>query len=256
MKKIILLASTLFMGSFGLTAQSSLLVTETAHGATITNGQVIFLTVGAGATNQVDLNFKNISTSTKTYKMKMFYDLRHAVSASDESNPYFCFGGTCLPPSTFVSPGSVTLTATQDALAAGFPTSVHYDEASVAGPSIIRYRIYEINNPNDTMAFTVRYNDATASIKTNSSLLSNVSDVFPNPSSSKAYINITTLADVNTASISVINALGSVVLSKTVDLSVGKNTIDLDFQNLISGLYFVTISNHNSKITKKITINK
>ena len=256
MKKFILLASTLFIGSFGLRAQSSLLVTETAHGATITNGQVIYLTVGAGATNQTNLNFKNLSSSNKIYKMKMFDDLRHAVSASDESNPYFCFGGTCLPPSTFTSPGSVTLTASQDAETAGFPTSVHYDEATVAGPSIIRYRIYEINNPNDTMTFTVRYNDVTASIKTNASLLSNVSEVFPNPSSSKASINITALVDVNTASLSVINALGSVVLSKTIDLSIGKNTIDLDFQNLISGLYFVTISNNNSKITKKFTINK
>ena len=256
MKKFILVTSTLFMGSFGLTAQSSLLVTETAHGATITNGQVIYMTVGAGAINQIDLNLKNISTTTKTYKMKMSYDLRHVVSATDQANPYFCFAGTCYPPNTFVSPGSLTLTATQDALAAGFPTSVHYDEASAVGPSIIRYRIYEINTPNDTMGFTVRYNDPTASIKTNSSLLSNVSDVFPNPSSSKAFINVTALVDVNAASISVINALGSIVLSKTIELSIGKNTIDLDFQSLISGLYFVTISNNNYKITKKFTINK
>ena len=256
MKKFILLASTLFIGSFGLIAQSSLLVTETAHGATIANGQVIYMTVGASAVNQIDLNIKNISTSTKTYKMKMFHDLRHTVSATDESNPYFCFGGVCLPPTTFVSPGSVTLTANQDAVAAGLPTSVHYDEASVPGLSIIRYRIYDINNPNDTMGFIVKYNDPTASIKTNPSLFSNVSEVFPNPSSSKAFINITALVDVNAASISVINALGSVVLSKTIELSIGKNTIDLDFQNLISGLYFVTISNTNSKITKKFTINK
>ena len=263
MKKIILLASTLFMGSFGLTAQSSLLVTETAHGGTITNGQVIYRTVAAGSIGleQYDLNIKNMSSGTKSYKLKMFYDIRNYVvgspaSAADTANPFFCFGGSCEPPLTMTSK-TETLTPNQDAVANAHPISVHYDEATVAGLSSIRYRFYEVSNPTvDFMEFTMKYNDPTASIKTNPSLLSNVSEVFPNPSSSKAYINITTLADVNTASISVINALGSVVLSKTVDLSVGKNTIDLDFQNLISGLYFVTISNHNSKITKKITINK
>ncbi len=44
MKKRILLASTLLISSLVSIAQSTLLVTETAHGATISNGQVIYRT--------------------------------------------------------------------------------------------------------------------------------------------------------------------------------------------------------------------
>ena len=256
MKKRILLASTLLISSLASFAQSTLLVTETAHGATISNGQVIYLTVGAVGSSQYDLNIKNISSTTKTYKMKMFYDVRNYVAVGDTANPLFCFGGTCEVPNTMVSKPE-TLTPNQDAIANGHPISVHYDEASVAGYSSIRYRLYDINNSTvDSMEFTMKYNDATVSIKTNASLLSYVSNVFPNPSNTKASLNVTSLCDVNNAVVLITNALGSIVSSKHIELYSGKNTIDLDSQTLSSGLYFATIIVNNSKITKKFTINK
>ena len=256
MKKRILLASTLLISSLVSFAQSTLLVTETAHGATISNGQVIYLTVGAVGSSQYDLNIKNISSTTKTYKMKMFYDVRNYVAVGDTANPLFCFGGTCEVPNTMVSKPE-TLTPNQDAIANSHPISVHYDEASVAGYSSIRYRLYDINNSTvDSMEFTMKYNDATASIRTNASLLSYVSNVFPNPSNTKASLNVTSLYDVNNAVVSITNALGSIVSSKHIELYSGKNTIDLDSQALSSGLYFATITVNNAKITKKFTINK
>ena len=103
MKKRILLASAFLMSSLAFFAQSTLLVTETAHGATISNGQVIYLTVGAFGSNQYDINIKNSSSTTKTYKMKMFYDLRNYVAVGDTANPFFCFGGTCEVPNTMTS---------------------------------------------------------------------------------------------------------------------------------------------------------
>ena len=255
MKKHILLASTLLISSLASFAQSTLLVTETAHGATISNGQVIYLTVGAVGSNQYDINIKNISSTTKAYKMKMFYDVRNYVAVGDTANPFFCFI-TCEVPNTMVSK-TETLTPNQDAVSNGNNISLHYDEASVAGFSSIKYRLYDINNPTvDYMEFTMKYNDATASIKTNASLLSYVSDVFPNPSNTKASINVTSLYDVNNAVVSITNALGSIVSSKHIELYSGKNTIDLDPQALSSGLYFATITVNNAKITKKFTINK
>lgn len=264
MKKHILLAFTLLIGSLSLTAQSTLLVTETAHGGTISNGQVIYRTVAAGSIGleQYDLNIKNISSGTKSYKMKMFYDVRNYVvgspaSAADTANPFFCFGGSCETPHTMTSNKTETLTPNQDAVANSHPISVHYDEASVAGLSSIRYRLYDINNPTvDFMEFTMKYNDPTASIKTNAALLSYVSDVFPNPSNTKASITITSLYDINNAVVSITNALGSIVSSKQIELYLGKNSIDLDSQALSSGLYFATIAVNNTKITKKFTINK
>lgn len=256
MKKLILLASTLLISSVALVAQSTLLVTETAHGASISNGQTIYLTVGGSGSSQYDINIKNIGSTTKTYKMKMFYDVRNYVAVGDTANPFFCYGGTCEVPNTMTSK-SETLTPNQDALSNSHPISVHYDEASIAGLSSIRYRIYDVNNPNvDFMEFTMKYNDPTASIKTNASLLSFVSDIFPNPSNIKASINITSLYDFNNVVVSITNALGSIVSSKHIELYSGKNNIDLDSQALSSGLYFATISVNNIKITKKFTISK
>lgn len=258
MKKLILLTSTLLISSLATMAQSSLLVTNMSNSnSVITNSMVIYRTVGAGGMDQLDINIKNTSTSTKMYKMRMFYDLRHIVAPGDSSNPYFCFAGTCYTPDVFVSPKTETLTANQDAVSNTHPISIHYDEASMAGQSTIRYRLYETSNPSvDLMEFIIKYNDPTASIKTNTSLLSFVSDVFPNPSNTKASIVVNALSDLNTGTISITNTLGSIVSSKNIELLAGRNTISLDVETLSSGIYFATISSGNFKTIKKFTINK
>jgi hypothetical protein len=241
--------------SFVVLAQSSLLVTNvTGGGSVITNSMVIYRTVGAGVMDQIDINIKNISTSTKSYKMRTYYDLRHVVAPGDSSNPYFCFGTSCFPVNTLVSANSITLTANQTVSG----TSVHYDESfTAAGASSIRYKIYDMNNASvDFIEFTVKYNNPLASVKTNTALFLNVSDVYPNPSNTKAFITINTTTDVNSAALSITNSLGAIVSSKNIELNVGKNVIPLDIETLSSGIYFTTITSGNSKTVKKIIINK
>jgi hypothetical protein len=255
MKKLILLASTLLISSLALVAQSTLLVTNASNGgSTITNGMVIHRTVAANGMDLIGIDFKNISTTTKTYKMRMFYDTRFYVvgAVNDTSNPYFCFGPTCYPVNKMIS-NPVTLNANQDSTG----SSVHYDETVQAGYSSIRYRLYETSTAStDYMEFTIKYNDPTASIKTNASVLSYVSEVFPNPSNTKASIVVNTLSDLNTSIVSITNTLGSVVSSKSIELLTGRNTISLDVETLSSGIYFATITTGNFKTVKKFTINK
>jgi hypothetical protein len=256
MKKTYSLVFAFIFTSFAILAQSSLLVTNVSSGgSTITNGMVIYRTVGVGIMDQMDINLKNISTSTKSYKMRMYYDTRHIVAPGDSSNPYFCFGTSCFPVNTLVSTNSITLTANQSLTG----SSVHYDESyTAAGASSIRYKIYDMNNSSvDFMEFTVKYNDYLAvSVKTNPELLLNVSDVYPNPSNNKAFITINSNSEINGASLSIINSLGSIVSLKNIELSIGKNVIPLDVETLSSGIYFTTITSGNSKIVKKIIINK
>lgn len=258
MKKLILLFSNLIISSVGLIAQSSLQVTNISNGnSVITNGMIIYRNVSALGMDQLDINIKNTSGSTKTYKMRMFYDLRNIVAPGDSSNPYFCFGGQCYTPNVFTSPKTETLTPNGDAITNGHPISIHYDEATTAGASSIRYRLFETTNASvDVMEFTVKYNDLATSVKTYSSLLSSVSDVYPNPSNSKAFISVNSIVDANTSSVTITNALGSIVSSKNVDLSIGKNTIPLEVETLSSGIYFATIISGNYKTVKKFTINK
>jgi hypothetical protein len=108
----------------------------------------------------------------------------------------------------------------------------------------------------DFIEFTVKYNNPLASVKTNTALFLNVSDVYPNPSNTKAFITINTTTDVNSAALSITNSLGAIVSSKNIELNVGKNVIPLDIETLSSGIYFTTITSGNSKTVKKIIINK
>ena len=257
MKKLILLISGIILNSVGLFAQSSLLVTNTSNGnSVITNGMVIYRSVPALGMDQLDINIKNTGSSSKTYKMRMFYDLRNIVATGDSANPYFCFGGQCYSANVFVSSKTETLTPNQDAVTNGHPISIHYDEASAAGVSSIRYRLYEITSgASDVMEFTIKYNDPAMSVKTNSSILSYVSDVYPNPSNNKAFVSVNTSTE-NNVVVSITNTLGSTIYSKNIELSIGKNVIPLDLESLNSGIYFTTIASGNSKIVKKFTINK
>ncbi len=257
MKKLILSACSFLITSCVLMAQSSLLVTDLNNGSVvIPNGSVLFESEVANGLNQLDYNIKNISSSVKVYKMRMYYDLRHVVAPGDSAEPYFCFGGTCYSVNTLIAIQSQTLLANQDVSSLNKLINIHYDEASAAGLSIIRYRIYDVANPNtDFFEFTIRYNDPAVSVKNISSQFTSVSDVYPNPSANKANLNISSISEVETT-ISICNTLGSVVSVKKIELTVGKNNIPLDIENLNTGIYFVTISSGNSKIVKKFTINK
>ena len=258
MKKLLLLISAIvFLNLSGSYAQSTFVVTDVANGnSVITNGMVIYRNANANIDDQFDINIKNTSSNTHTYKMRMFHDLRHIVAPGDSSDPYFCFAGLCYTPSIFTSTKTQTLTPNQDAVGQGFPITIHYEEASVSGISSIRYRVYETTNAStDKMEFTIQYNDP-AGVRDYASLFANVSDVYPSPSSSKASITVNAIASHNNASVSISNSLGSVVSLKTTDLSMGKNVIPLDVENLSSGIYFTTIVAGNSKIVKKFIINK
>ncbi|MBP8033409.1 MAG: T9SS type A sorting domain-containing protein [Bacteroidia bacterium] len=258
MKKHILLFSALILNSIGLLAQSSLQVTNVTNGnSIITNGMVIYRNVGALVMDQLDINIKNTSSSTKTYKMRMFQDVRNIVAPGDSSNPYFCFGGQCYTPYIFTSAKTETLVTNGDATTNGHPISVHYDEATSAGVSSIRYRIFETTSAaTDMFEFTIKYNDPAAGVKSYSSLLSSISDVYPNPSNNKAFITVNSTVDANSTLVTITNALGSNVYSKNIELSIGKNTIPLEIESLSSGMYFATIISGNFKTVKKFNINK
>ena len=87
MKKLLLIASSLFIGTSIANAQSSLQVTNASNGnSVITNGMTLYRSVNALGMDVLDINIKNTSSSTKTYKMRMFYDVRNVVAAGDSAN--------------------------------------------------------------------------------------------------------------------------------------------------------------------------
>ena len=248
MKKLLLLASTLIIGLTNFSAQTSIQLTNNSTGNPITNNSVILEDVATGGQSHVYLQLKNISSASVTYAVK-----KTEIVINSGADAYFCWGGQCFPSSTTVTPVANYATLTAGEVYA--PQSFYYDENSTEGYSEVQYELYNVNNPNDAITFTFKFNPNLLSVRNNGNLFTSISDVYPNPSANKAQIMINSKINTNT-SVSIVNALGSVVSVKNIELFAGKNSIHLDSENLNSGIYFATISSGNTKIVKKFTVNK
>ncbi len=250
MKKILLIILVLVTGLSTLNSQTSIELTNGSAGGLILNNSVITEDVVTGGQSHVYIQLKNISATSKTYALK-----RTDVILNAGADASFCFGGGCFPPTTTMTPAAnyLTLNANQS----DAPQSLYYDENVAAGYSEIKYELFDVNNPSDVLTFTFKFNPLLASVKNNASLFSSVSDVYPNPSINQAHIAINSTAYIANASMIIIDALGSIVSQKNIALSVGKNQVQLDSENLPSGIYFVSISSSkHTKVIKKFTINK
>ena len=248
MKKIYLLSISLFIAFFNGKAQSSIEIKDLDGGSAIVgNGSVFNETTSAGLVTGHVFEVKNVSVSTKTLVVIKYPTLLNTVTVGDMASAYFCWGTLCYSPTTY-SAQTVIIGADKNNL------TVDLEEASTVGLSNVRYKVYDKANVNDSISFTIKYNPP-VSFKKKNNLFSKVSDAYPNPTISKSFINITVGVSTE-VKLSIINSLGAIVSSKMVELTVGKNTLVLENENLPTGLYFVTISKGNQTITKKITISK
>ncbi|MBA3679892.1 MAG: T9SS type A sorting domain-containing protein [Bacteroidetes bacterium] len=80
-------------------------------------------------------------------------------------------------------------------------------------------------------------------------------EVYPNPTKGETNLNITAVVE-GKANVTVLNALGQIVLNKQVDLNVGVNAIQLDATQFASGLYNVMVESKNGSMVKKLTVTK
>jgi hypothetical protein len=250
MKKLLFIITTIVLGSFYSKGQTSVEIKNFATSVIIPNNSIISETVIAGGLSHTTISVKNIGSVTKVFGITRVDLVLNTGSAA-----YFCFGGQCFTPIVFTSPAVNQLTLTPGQ---SNTTGVLYyeEDAVLAGYSEVKYKVFDVNNVADNVVFTFKFNSIVSSIKESYSVFAFVSDVFPNPSISKAQITVSSNVNIDNVIISITNALGSIVSTKNIDLSGGKNTVVLDTENLSSGLYFATILHSNTKIIKKFTLNK
>ncbi len=248
MKKIYFLSFALFSLYAAVKAQGIEIKDQYNSNVVVTNNTIVNRTTTAGTQTAHNFEIKNISNSTQTVVVKKFNDVINTVSSSDMASSTFCTGTTCYPPSTF----SATVVLAPNATSI---LAADLDEASVVGVSQISYKVYNASNTTDELNFTIKYN-GTVSVKNIASVFASVSEVYPNPSSSKSFISVSVNKNYSGVDVIVINSLGSVISTKLTDLEAGKNVISLDSENLPTGLYFITINQGNQRITKKLTISK
>lgn len=249
MQKILLIVSCLFVGLSNLNSQTSIQLSNNSAGGIISNNDIIYEDVTTGGQSHIYIALRNIGSSIKTFALK-----RTDVVLNPGADAYFCFGGQCFPTTTTMTPEDSYVTLDPNELDP--PQSLYYDENIAEGYSEIKYELFDVNNTSDVLTFTFKFNPNLTSIKNNTSLFSSISDVYPNPAINNAQITFNSKVNTNEATINITNSLGAIVSSKNIHLSVGKNLINLDFDNLSSGIYFATITSMNTKNTKKFTINK
>ena len=213
----------------------------------VSANQIITMTTSANGTFKRTFDIKNTSAATATFTMRKFEDLLNTANQTTAA-AYFCFDILCFQPATMAA--TIELTAGQS-----FSFFPYLDEASAVGQSDVRYKFWNNADPtNDALTFTMRYNPP-AGINEDVRNIAGISNAYPMPSTSN--VNFDLIAnEPGTISVSVINALGSMVITKSVEVKNGKNTIGVDVNELSSGIYFARFGDGKYSISKKIIITK
>lgn len=251
MKKILLsLASLAAFGSF---AQSSIQLTHVEGSVAVpANGTINANTVPQGNT-KVTLDVTNTSNSQKTYNAKR-YDIMLNAAGGATAVAYFCFAGTCYGDNVFVSPNPLTLNAGQSAsqLQGQYQMLVaDLDEANAVGLSIVKYTFQNVSQSSDSIQITIRYNGPSG-LQDMSSVVSGF-ELSPNPVHDVATLKIGSRTNAE-GRLMVYNALGGIVHERTVQLTEGKNRVELHTENLPSGIYFASLKMGNSATTRKFVV--
>lgn len=251
MKRSLLILITVFcLKGF---SQSSILVTnitDTNTPAPMVANQVVAMTTTFNATTKNDFDVKNTGIVTNVYKVK-----RYDVVKNTGAEPRFCFASQCYGTAQMVSIQSLTLNAGQSAseVQGSFQIiTADLDEFVAVGYSYIKYSVINEANANDSLQFSIKYNAPSGLNELNTNALS-AFELFPNPASDATVLKVSSLKAMD-AKVVVYNALGAVVSEKAIVISEGKNKIDLDINNLSSGVYFTQIKMGNNSVTKKLVV--
>jgi len=200
---------------------------------TITNGGSFNQVTIAGTTAHPSaavedkVLLKNLTSATHTYNVTRSIVLQTPSLILDNSsntpNTYFCFGNNCFgsalntPDAANYTPlnaqGQTSNGFYDNNTANGQPFVIYFNEGTTQGQYIVRYRVYNVSDPNDTLSFTVNYNVQSVGIKTQSAAASDlVSEIYPNPAGSSSKIYFTLNKDEN-LKFQIYNSLGGLVYS-------------------------------------------
>jgi hypothetical protein len=250
MKKIYLCTLPLLFLFLGLKSQSpTFKVTYSLTSAQVQNSTVFHATVPASTFLEKDFLLKNISAAPQVINIRKYEDLMNVPSSSDYAEAYFCTGINCYLSS--VMSASVMLSPGEE-----IEFRADFVEASTVAHSTVRYKFTNDADNNDNLMFTIQYNDPSAVSVKNNSAFSGLSDVYPNPSSSKSFVNLNSSIGMDGVNLTVINSVGATLISKQINVTPGKNTISIDSENFADGIYFVSLNHGSTSVTKKITIIK
>jgi hypothetical protein len=183
---------------------------------------------------------KNINTIPVSIKVRK-YDL----SLLENTTSNICWGPSCYPPFVYDTPEAVLLPsgATDNTFRGDY---VH---GGVQGSSKVRFTVYNVDNPNDTLSFIVNYTVGYVGIGDVVINTPEISNAYPNPASGNVNFDYKLPASVKNAGIKVTNLLGTVIEEVTLEKTEGKASINVS--NLKNGIYFYSLMINNSATTTR-----
>jgi Secretion system C-terminal sorting domain len=254
MKKIVLIAIVSI--GFGAMAQTTFVVNKKNSTATVTPNSIIdaVTTPTDLTTNTFDVY--NSSASTHTYNVKRYDLFLHKTTAVDTAEARFCFAGQCYLSTTYLGLVELVLPSVTSTSTLGDYFSLDCDlaEAGNIGYSLVKYTIFNVNTPSDSMQFTMRYNAALQFVGIKEQAASALKTSFaPNPAKEHTQFVVTATA-ASVGSLQVINSIGQVVISQKLEIIAGKNTYPVNLAGLAAGVYFAQLNEGGKTTTQKLIV--
>lgn len=271
MKKIAIVFAIGF--SFTSVAQSFSLYKTDANfvsTSTITNGNFVYEGTVVNAVVITKFLIKNNAAVTQSLNVTRTivtqlpaFDLSAVANAP---TTYYCFGNNCFtPPVSTPGPSDYTILLAAGQTSTAFPLadnskdnnqpfSIDLEEGTSTGSYVVKYKLFNVNNANDTLAFYMAYNQPLG-LHENKTISDLDLTIFPNPANNEAtvFMNSKSNSDIK---LTVLNSIGQTVISKEQKLNMGSNFLTFDCKNLDSGLYFVIVKSGQNTQTKKLIITK
>ena len=196
----------------------------------------------------VDFEVKNNYSASKTVKVK-----RTLISAVTGHDIYYCFGAVCLNPSpltVYIPSQSATMSA-NGGLPNGQGTyglSADLD-AMALGTSVVRYTLFDVNNPNDSIYVDLTYVVTPVGISELTAKNFHLSQPSPNP----AINSVSFKYDFNflpkNSSLKIYDMVGSLVKEEKITGKDGK--LNLNLSDLSEGVYFCSLSVNDKMISTR-----
>lgn len=247
MKKFIFKAVPFFGIAFLLPAFVSAQISSEIRdeNSNVITGDTLYYWMPPATSHRVDLNQYNISSNSITYKVtKIESTITSGASA------WFCIyhngdsadvQSHCYLPSVFTTPHTfVTSPGDFNMLLADFYSGTNY------GTSIIRYRFYDINNPNDTVLITMVYNVTPAGM--GESFAGSLGEPYPNPATSFVSIPYN-FSNNNPGNTVVTDINGRMVYTQILPAQSG--VLYIETSSWANGIYLLSLTDENGIVARR-----
>ncbi|MDO9000113.1 MAG: T9SS type A sorting domain-containing protein [Bacteroidota bacterium] len=238
--------------------------------ATLSNGGFIYESTSPNVLEITKMLIKNNATITQTFNVTRTIisqsPMLDQTIAANAPTTYFCFGFNCFtPPVSTPSSADYTILLASGQTSTTFPFadntkdngqpfSIDLEEGPSTGSYVVKYKVFNVANANDTLAFFLGYNQPLG-LRHNNETSSFSLNVFPNPAIDNVNVTVNS-NDVNDITLKIMNVMGQVVYSNLYKLTTGTNTINFESKNLSSGIYNVIVESNEIKKSTKLIITK